>query len=343
MCKNLKKIFSVSLILLFPLLIKAEVVSENSVENNENVLLNETGLNSLISSLYSTNSFPVVNNSNGDNFFRRLFRGNRTVAERRSQSKEHPTTRRQSYRPPESNSQLPMGSSGSTNVRSTENVAVENVQKSPLGVSRRDQEMGTRPITWEIGINVGSAHAVTDIGNAKNMAFGDFMGYQTDNYGLNFGLYTKRLLSSWLGVSFGMDYGSYGGHHSCSTLADSDYYGYRFENNVFEFFGKLELHAPFLERKAFDLYGFTGIGVFFNDLRLFNEQNRPVTIETDFNQVQPAIPVGLGFGYVINNQVRIGYELGYRYTMFNFFDGVGDKGSVNDRYFSNVLKVGIVF
>ena len=235
---------------------------------------------------------------------------------------------------------MPTGQSSSGSYSSTQNQGVQNTPKNPLSNSRRDAAMGRQASRFNFGIAIGSAHAVTDIGGSKDMGFGDFLSYQTSNYGLKFGIYGQYQMNYWFALSFGMDYGSYQGAH---MVDDGVYGGYRFENNIFEFFAKTEFHAPFLYSSPADLYLFTGIGLFFNDMRLFNADNRPQTISTDFSQTQPAIPLGIGFGYTFNNIIRVGYELGYRYTMFNFFDGVDDLSNSYDKYFSNTLKISLNF
>jgi hypothetical protein len=336
MLKKKNYFFSVSLILVFSLLSINSISSANSLRNMKEPLFSEHASSFSLASTYA--SYPLFSGSN-DGFFSKLFKKSRTVAEKNSQSPDHSKKKKGRYTAPKSNSQMPIGNSANGGPATTENTAVHNSPKEPLSNSRRNQSIN--PINkWEFGLSIGSSHAIADIGNSKNLEFGDFIDYQFSNLGLNFGIYTKYKLTNWFAASFGMDYGSYKGIQTDPLM---NYAGYTFQNEVFEFFAKTELHAPFSRKFPLDLYAFSGIGIFFNDIRLFNELDRRVHVARDYSQVQPAIPLGLGFGYIINNKVRIGYELGYRYTFFNLFDGVEDMSASCDKYFSNVLKISVVF
>lgn len=339
MSKFIKVFFSVSLILFLPLIVCGESNKFNQKENNTSLLLYEYDFS--ISSLFTSKSdYP---GANSDGFFSRLFnRKKKSVAEKTSKS-ERLSGSKKSYDPPKSNSSIPMGESKNGSPSSSPNTAVQNVPKEPLNESRRDKIMSKRQ--WLLGVSIGSSHAVADIGGSKNLAFGEFVDYQMSNLGLNLGIFAKYQLNDWFALSFGMDYGSYKGIHSASEFLESDYYGYSFQNDIFEFFTKTEFHAPFLASKPADVYLFTGIGVFFNDMKLYDDNDRrtPPNEIGNFNQTQPAVPIGLGFGYCFSNQLRIGYELGYRYTFFTFFDGINDLGNSYDRYFSNSLKISYNF
>ncbi len=338
MLLNIKCFLSVSLILMLSGLANAE--------SNFYIIVNEQNeasfsLNSelKLSEFVAFSNFPNYKNGN-DSFFKRLF-SKKTVAEQNSKSQTHATSKRSAFKNPKakSNSNIPGGYTENGSPASTENQGVQNSPKEPLSTSRRDRVVNV-PNKWELGLSIGSSHAVADIGDSKEMAFGDFVSYQFSNLGLNFGIYTKYKFTSYFAASFGMDYGSYIGVQS--TVANN-YSGYRFENDVFEFFGKTEFHAPFLKNTIADAYLFTGIGVFFNDLRVYDEFNRRHRVEVEYSQIQPTIPVGIGFGFKLNNKVRLGYELGYRYTFFNLFDGVQDVSTKYDKYFSNALKLSVGF
>lgn len=44
---------------------------------------------------------------------------------------------------------------------------------------------------------------------------------------------------------------------------------------------------------------------------------------TEYSNVQPAIPFGVGIKYIINPKWYIGFELGYRKTFFDYLDNIG--------------------
>lgn len=277
-----------------------------------------------------------------DNFFRRLFGlSKKTEAQKRSRSQRHATSRPERYSPPPSSSQNPESQGGrNRNLPSSDMSAVRNTPKPPLHSSMRDQYYGLG--LWELGLSVGTSHAITDLGMGKNVAFGDFASYQTSNFGLNIGFFTRYRMNEWFALSLGMDFLTLSAENPMGETFN-DFEVARFTNDVFEFFTKTELYMPGLSRSPFDLYGFVGIGIFFSDARVYNSQGRLVDLQIDYSQVQPVIPMGVGFAVQVTPTFRVGYEFGWRNTIFHYLDGVKLNGDKYDRYFLNGLKLGLTF
>jgi hypothetical protein len=275
-----------------------------------------------------------------DNFFRRLLgsRNTRTKAETKSRSRRHNSTRPRRYTPPPSNSRNPDSyETRSASSRSSDMGVVRNNPKPPLYRSLREQHQSLG--FWELGFSIATSHAITDVGNNKGLAFGDFTDYHTSNYSIGGGIYGRYIMNDWFAMNLGMNFANLSAQRNFSIEGVE---AYRFNNDIFEFFGKTELRLPSLSRTPFDLYGFVGIGVFFSDATIYDINDRLISAQDDYSQVQPFIPFGGGLSVQITNTFKLGYELGWRNTIFHYLDGV-KRDNTYDQYFLNSLKIGFTF
>lgn len=277
-----------------------------------------------------------------DNFFRRLFgRRKGTTAQEQTRSRRHPSSRPKRYSPPESRSQNAgdIGDRSTTSHPSSDMSTVRNTPRPPLHTSLRDQHHALG--IWELGLSLGTSHAITDLGENKNMSVGDFTDYHSSNFGLNIGFYARYIMNEWFALRMGMDFASLSAENEGVTLPAQPR---RFTNDVFEFYARTEFMVPQLSRSPLDVYGFVGFGVFFSDARVYDMEDRLITTQDDYSQVQPVIPFGLGFSVNVANNIKVGYEFGWRNTIFHYLDGVKIDNSNNyDHYFLNSLKIGFTF
>ena len=107
--------------------------------------------------------------------------------------------------------------------------------------------------------------------------------------------------------------------------------GHSFSSTVMEVSGVFEYH--FLDFKNEDSkvnyspYIFGGIGfINFNDA----PENE------DVGSIQPVIPLGVGFKYLIQKKYTIGFEAGARKTFFDYLDGISDNDlTIKDYQYGN--------
>ncbi len=282
-----------------------------------------------------------LSNNQMDNFFHRLFGiKERPNSERKSRSRKHNTKRSQRYSPPNSNSQQPdsydTGSSGS---KSSDMSAVRNAPKPPLDRSRRDQYISLG--SWEMGFSLFTTHTITDIASSKGLPISDFASFHTSHYSMGGGLFGRYLMNEWFAMSLGMNFVNLKANRDTPFVLGNNPVK-SFNNDIFEFFTKSEFYLPGLTRTPFDLYGFVGIGIFFSDATIYDSNERLINIQDDYNQVQPFIPFGGGMSIKVTNTIKVGYEFGWRNTIFHYLDGVKNDNSY-DHYFLNSLKIGIAF
>ncbi len=212
---------------------------------------------------------------------------------------------------------------------------IKNEPTEALEPSRRDQQLAIG--SWDLGVLFGTSHSVTDIQNNKSLGFGDFIDYQISNFNYTFGVFTRYKAADWFAINGGMKYAYFSG--SNEPPADFQYESFSFENDLFEFFIKTEFYAPILQYSPSELYLFTGITLFFSDVKVLNADGMIHTITDEFQQIQPAMPFGLGYSYTFNNDLSVGYEFGWRYTLFYYLDGVRVENQGYDSYFFNMITV----
>ena len=89
---------------------------------------------------------------------------------------------------------------------------------------------------------------------------------------------------------------------------------------IFETSGVLEYH--FLNWRSehsllrWTPYVFGGVGIFV----MSGHQNKP----EEYSNVQPILPFGLGFKYILNPKWYLGFEAGARKTFFDYLDNVSE-------------------
>jgi hypothetical protein len=276
-----------------------------------------------------------------DNRFRRFFtRTFTSKAERTSQSQRH-SNRPKRYSPPESNSRNPESYGGRrSDLPSSDISTTQNQPKLPLQPSLRDTYLYKG--SWEMGLSLGTTHALTDIADNKALPPGEFLQYHTKNYDLSFGFFGRYKMSSWFAIKLGAEYSSISAENM-AHLGNPDIPAVSFENEIFEFYGRTEFMLPALARSPVDIYGFVGIGIFFTDAQLFDQNNLPVQVPDDYSQVQPLIPIGFGANVRVTERLKLGYEFGWRNTIFHYLDGIKVPSNSYDRYFVNQLKISYMF
>lgn len=212
-------------------------------------------------------------------------------------------------------------------------------RRSPLP-SLRDMELfGHR--RWDIGLNIGTSHALTDIGGTNNQTPFFILDAQPRGTRPHAGFFARYRLFRNHAINAQLNYGQL---HEADTLSpkDSGRYNrrYFFDNEVFELAVKWEVYLPqWVFRSPLDVYAFLGLAVFYHDpeLRVPDPDN---FTPQDFNNIQPAFPLGAGLHYTFDNNLRLGFNLGWRKTFTDHLDGVSTPQSKGmDSYFFNQFSI----
>ena len=211
--------------------------------------------------------------------------------------------------------------------------------RRPIQRSRRS--MAIQPSGFDFGINIGTAHSLTDIGGTHWSSRPSFLDTQLSATSINLGAFGRYKINPLLAVTASANYGKIGGADSLSGENSSRYRrDFYFTNNILEFALRGELYLPkAIPSNPFDLYGFVGFAMFYHDpdLRVPNPENYEFA---EYNNIQPAIPMGIGAFYTFPNNLRIGYEIGWRKTFFDYLDGFTRPASQGmDSYYFGKVKI----
>ena len=223
------------------------------------------------------------------------------------------------------------------------NIPITGVPEQPF-VSLREV-MLSKTRGWDIGLSIGTAHSLADIGGTRDAARILFFDAQLKATGLHYGAFARYRFSNLFALNVGINYGRIGGADSLSPVTSSRYNrAYFFENDLYELALKTEFYLPkkYLDIPI-DIYAYTGIIGFYHDPRLTvpnPETHEPST----FSNFQPAIPFGFGFHYTTQGNFKIGFNVGWRKSFTDYLDGEAPRaGPDNDAYFFNAINLGYYF
>ena len=190
---------------------------------------------------------------------------------------------------------------------------------------------------FEFGVILGTSHSLTNIGTGKP----SFMGTHWETTDLNTGVFGRYRINDNLAVNSSFHYARI---HSADSLAPEnssrfqrDFY---FENQIFELSVKGEFYVPgLLEVIPLEIYGYLGVGLFYHNPQLTVPPGA-VMPDDEYSLFQPAIPMGLGFKYSINESFIIGLDIGHRMTFTDYLDGFTRPASdSDDSYFLGSLRL----
>lgn len=223
------------------------------------------------------------------------------------------------------------------------NIPVTGVPNQPFTSLREVMLSKTRG--WDVGISIGSAHSLADIGGTRDASRILFLDAQWKATGLHYGAFARYRFSDLFALNVGVNYGQIGGADSLSPETSSRYdRAYYFENDIYELALKTEFYLPkrYLNIPI-DVYAYTGIIAFYHDPRLSGREG-PIEITDDFSLLQPAIPFGVGFHYTTQGNFKIGFNVAWRKTFTDYLDGEAPAtGPNNDAYFFNAINLGYYF
>lgn len=234
-----------------------------------------------------------------------------------------------------SRSKNPTALSKNTRQARSGSTSFRNEPRAPVGPSYRDKYFGQSK--REVGLNLGTAHAFTDLTGTKNVPLPEALDYQVQNPDLTIGVFARFRVVEWFGLSVALDYTQFSGMDQTGQYPD--YESYTFENQVVELGGKIEFFAPMPFGSPLDIYGFSGLSILYNDPRVFNAAGEETNPIQSMNLFQPAIPLGVGINVRLTPRMKLGYELGYRHLVYNFLDGVFIPGTGYDAYLYSQVKL----
>ncbi len=246
---------------------------------------------------------------------------------------------------------------------------IMNEPRGPIRPSDRDRFYGVGAL--EVGVNLGTAFAYTDINGKPGLDPFELDQLIQNNTSLTAGLFARYRINEWFGFSVGADmtrlrasnpngfnhqYVVFRDVNQNETLENVDVYS--FSNDLAELSGKLELYSPVIGRSSLSVYGFAGFSVILHNPSIYDSLGQPITLDpliievsNPLREIEPepapnmayALPFGGGVSVMMANFVRVGLEVGYRYTGSHGLDGLHISENPYDSYVFTTIRIGYVF
>jgi hypothetical protein len=189
---------------------------------------------------------------------------------------------------------------------------------------------------WEFGVNIGTSESLTDGSGMAIDQRPSFLNTQWTTLSLNAGGFTRFRFHDYFAVKASLNYGRINGADSIAGRSRN----FSFQNNIVELGIVYEVYVPASPGFPVGIYGFVGLAGFYHNPTLVVPDPAPNDFTWDeYSKFQPAIPMGFGFNYSVTPDIRVGYEIGWRKTFFDYLDGFTrpwSKGS--DSYYFGAFK-----
>ena len=170
-----------------------------------------------------------------------------------------------------------------------------------------------------------------------------FVGKQTNGF---IGATLHYEFRDQLQFRAGLTYGMLNGDDRYNSKQDLRARNLSFESRIFEFSIVGELYLFNLYEKRYSPYLFAGVALFHFDPYAYDSAGgkvflKPLSTEGQglypdkphYKKLQPAIPAGGGFKFALNDNIRIGIELGFRKTFTDYIDDVSTSyADANDLF-----------
>ncbi len=206
--------------------------------------------------------------------------------------------------------------------------------RRPIAPSLRS--LATEKLGWEVGGNIGTSYSLTDVSGSSIDQRPSFLNTQWNTLSLNVAGYGRYRFHELFAVTASFNYGRVNGADSIAGRSRNFY----FKNNILELAVLYEVYAPLsIPNFPLSVYGFLGLAAFYHNPDLTVPNPAPFDFTWDeYSKIQPAIPMGIGFNYAVTRDIKIGYEVGWRKTFFDYLDGFTrpwSKGS-DSYYFASL-------
>jgi hypothetical protein len=203
----------------------------------------------------------------------------------------------------------------------------------------------------EAGIKLGAASGLCDIGGISSGGNPWLLDLQPSQIRYDFGAYIRYKINHRWAISAHFDYMKLQGFDSLSKYTPIRDRNLNYRTNIIEgavrgewtFYDNPDVGGNYNYTTTFSSYLFIGVGVFhMNPEGMFTHTYKSVdgtwtpgewyplhTLTTEgekqYSLIQPTIPLGIGFHYVFNKLVSLGWELVWNKTFTDYIDDVSGK------------------
>lgn len=187
----------------------------------------------------------------------------------------------------------------------------------------------------EFGFMAGGANYLGDIGGGLQEARPWLLDMKLKSTRYNFGGFVRKRLTSNFALEVGFLQARLTGADSITLNPARFSRNLSFRNDIWEFNTKFEyffLSVNDIGRRAafrvdFKSYLFAGAGFFYNNPKAeyqgtWYALQQYQTEGVAYSKFQPCFPVGVGMFFTVRRQHRIGFEMGWRFTLTDYIDDV---------------------
>jgi hypothetical protein len=189
----------------------------------------------------------------------------------------------------------------------------------------------------DFGINLGGANYIGEIGGTTGEAKPWLLDMKLSQTNFAVGGFYRYSFTKNIAAKFSFNYARISGADSLSDEPTRIGRNLSFRTDIIEasltgeysFFTMNDMSRRSRKRVDFRAYGFAGAGVCFyypyaqlNDKWFYLRPLQTEGTENAYDEMTIAVPTGLGAAFTFNKKIRIGVEIGYRFTFTDYLDDV---------------------
>ena len=192
----------------------------------------------------------------------------------------------------------------------------------------------------DFGVTLGVANYLGDVGGSKSVTQPWLLDMNLSRTRYSFGGFYRLNFTQKIAAKLSVNYARISGADSLSGIATQRARNLSFRTDIIEanviaeyyFFTINNFSRTSYTRIDFGSYIFAGGGValFYPYAELDNKwySLRPLKtegVDNAYNELTVVLPVGAGANFTFNKQLKIGIELGYRFTFTDYLDDISTR------------------
>jgi hypothetical protein len=188
----------------------------------------------------------------------------------------------------------------------------------------------------DFGLNLGGANYLGEIGG-QNEARPFLFDMKMEKTNMAIGGFFRWSFTNNIAAKLQVNYARIGGADSLSTQPSRVGRNLSFRTDIIEtmltgeysFFVMNDINRRSRSRVDFRSYAFAGFGMLlyypyaqFNDKWYYLRPLATEGIENQYDEMTFAVPLGIAANFTFERKVRVGFEVGYRFTFTDYLDDV---------------------
>lgn len=199
----------------------------------------------------------------------------------------------------------------------------------------------------DFGLNLGAANYLGEIGGSSGDSRGFLFDMRFDQTNISAGGFFRYSFSNSLAAKISVNYVRIEGADSLSDNPNRIARNLSFRTDMIEatltgeyaFLVLNDLTRRSKSRIDFRAHAFTGAGVLFfypyakaNDEWFYLRPLQTEGVENAYDEMTIVVPLGIGASFTFNNKVRLGMEIGYRFSFTDYLDDVSTDYAYDSRF-----------